>query len=418
MEGIRFLKGSLSLQVHLDREAARDAAAPDLEPGDSSVVSLERHALWPEGQGLGEEHSFAGAAKEFEKVGRAVISVVLPTFNRAVFLVEAIESVLSQTHQDHELIVVNNGRTGETEQALHRFRDRLRYVVHPERGAARARNRGLNEAKGDWIAFLDDDDRWLPYKLELQMACLNRYPHLGFLFSDFMAFDESGVVATSYIRRYFSSLDRNHVSFEKVFKEHVPLSEFANSEHSWGDGRFYQGMIFPTLLLGNFVLTSTTLAKKSLLVQLGGFCEAFEVVEDADLFLRMSLEGSAGYIDVPTAQYRLGENRLTGTDLRRLSVWQNNLQSVRSLMKNRPHLMKEYPGPIRKRLAQLHRKIAYRHFLNGDASDARDHWRESLMNDRFQWPSYIGWMGTWIPPFLIAWLRNVRRWSLHRGVEL
>lgn len=106
------------------------------------------------------------------------VSVILPTYNRSVSLVAAINSVLLQSHRDLEVIVVDDGSTEDIAGLVAAFNDgRLRYVAHPQnRGAAAARNTGLDHAKGEFIAFQDSDDLWLPGKLDRQLQLMSSAP--------------------------------------------------------------------------------------------------------------------------------------------------------------------------------------------------------------------------------------------------
>lgn len=102
-----------------------------------------------------------------------MVSVVIPTYNRAATLRRAMESVLSQSYSDLELIVVDDGSTDETRELVASFSDpRVRYVYQENGGACKARNRGVQEARGELVAFQDSDDEWLPGKLEKQVAFL------------------------------------------------------------------------------------------------------------------------------------------------------------------------------------------------------------------------------------------------------
>jgi len=110
-----------------------------------------------------------------DQLGNPRVSVVIPTHNRAAMLERALQSVLAQTYPDFEVIVVDDGSAEPVAGMVERLCDpRLRVLrLEPNRGVARARNAGIAEARGDWIAFLDDDDEWLPAKLSLQMARLD-----------------------------------------------------------------------------------------------------------------------------------------------------------------------------------------------------------------------------------------------------
>jgi glycosyltransferase involved in cell wall biosynthesis len=104
-----------------------------------------------------------------------LVSVIIPTYNRAEQVGEAVQSVLNQTWRHCEVIVVDDGSTDGTHDALEAFDDRIRYVKTENHGVAAARNRGIRESRGSWIAFLDSDDLWHPAKIERQMLALREH---------------------------------------------------------------------------------------------------------------------------------------------------------------------------------------------------------------------------------------------------
>src|SRR5262249_41417720 len=108
-----------------------------------------------------------------------IVSVVIPTRDRAALLPVAIESALAQRVRDVEVIVVDDGSTDDTEAVLARFRDRVRHVRQAPEGVAAARNRGWSEGRGRWIAFLDSDDWWQPEALERALGAAEREPSAG-----------------------------------------------------------------------------------------------------------------------------------------------------------------------------------------------------------------------------------------------
>jgi glycosyltransferase involved in cell wall biosynthesis len=103
------------------------------------------------------------------------VSVIIPTYNRANYICEAIDSILAQTYADYEIIVVDDGSTDGTRQALQRWIDdgTICYYYQENRGESAARNHGIRKARGQYIAFLDSDDLFLPTKFEKQVACLS-----------------------------------------------------------------------------------------------------------------------------------------------------------------------------------------------------------------------------------------------------
>jgi len=123
-----------------------------------------------------------------------LVSVVIPAYNSERFVDEAIESVLRQSHQRIEVIVVDDGSTDGTAARVRAYGDRVRYFHQANAGAGTARNRGLALATGDYIAFLDDDDVWQPEKLEVQLEIAARNPESGLVACDGVRFSEASIV--------------------------------------------------------------------------------------------------------------------------------------------------------------------------------------------------------------------------------
>ncbi|MGE3260737.1 MAG: glycosyltransferase family 2 protein [Bacteriovoracia bacterium] len=119
----------------------------------------------------------------------SLVSVVIPNYNYGRYVCAAVDSVLSQTHQNIEVIVVDNGSTDDSLQRLRRFGDRIRVIPQENRGQAGARNRGISESRGDWVAFCDADDCWSPTKLEEQLARFDR-PSVGLVYTGYYLCDQ------------------------------------------------------------------------------------------------------------------------------------------------------------------------------------------------------------------------------------
>jgi glycosyltransferase involved in cell wall biosynthesis len=112
------------------------------------------------------------------------VSAVIPTYNRASYLPQAIDSVLRQTHRVREIIVVDDGSTDDTRQVAASYGDLVRYVWRENGGEAAARNTGVQAATQEWVAFLDSDDMWLPQKIEAQAEALRAYPDAGLCYCE------------------------------------------------------------------------------------------------------------------------------------------------------------------------------------------------------------------------------------------
>lgn len=118
---------------------------------------------------------------------KPLVSVIIPTYNRASMTMEAVQSVLRQTYDNFEIIVVDDGSTDNTYEIINQIDDkRIRYIYQENARQAAARNRGIEAACGDYIAFLDSDDLFFPQKLEQQVEYLTQNPHIGLLYSGYV----------------------------------------------------------------------------------------------------------------------------------------------------------------------------------------------------------------------------------------
>src|SRR5439155_13490896 len=138
------------------------------------------------------------------------------TYNRANYLPEAIESVLSQTHRDLEVIVVDDGSTDETEAIVRPYLGRIRYARQENGGRSAARNTAVGIAQGEFVAFCDSDDRWLPDRLERQLEALAGRPEVGMVHGQVELVDAEGRLLadeTEAHRALFTAAHRKPVSY-------------------------------------------------------------------------------------------------------------------------------------------------------------------------------------------------------------
>lgn len=191
-----------------------------------------------------------------------MVSIVIPTYNRADFLAQAVESVLAQTFRDWELVVVDDGSSDDTQQVLEGLRDpRIRCHRVDHGGVSRARNIGVRLTSRPWISFLDSDDRWQPRKLQRQLEALEERP-------------EYRAVYTNEI------WIRNGVRVNQKRKH-----------------RKYSGWIFQHCLPLCLISPSSILMERSLLEKIGVFDEAYPVCEDYELWLRLTSRYPVLFLD-------------------------------------------------------------------------------------------------------------------------
>jgi GT2 family glycosyltransferase len=248
-----------------------------------------------------------------------LVSVLVPTYNRADCLLETLDCVLAQTHTDWELIVIDDGSTDGTGNlvAAHFQGDhRLRYIYQQNAGVSHARNTGLRAANGDFIAFLDSDDRWKTWKLEAQLACMNSHPEVGMVWTDMEAIDHTGgFLEARHLRTMYSAY--HYHQMETLFQGNVMAASIpgmpVHAMQHEAAVHFYFGDIFAPMILGSLVHTSTVMLRRERALQVGGFDETLKHSgEDYDFHLRTCKAGPVGLLDVPAIQYRKGRpDRLT-----------------------------------------------------------------------------------------------------------
>jgi glycosyltransferase involved in cell wall biosynthesis len=240
---------------------------------------------------------------------RPLVSVVVPTYNRGYCLNQTIASALAQTYDHLEIVVVDDGSTDDTSALLAtaQLRDhRVRSLRQENAGVSVARNRGFRECRGEYIALLDSDDIWRPWKLELQVACMERWT-VGMSWSDFAAVGPDGeMVHQRYLRRMYSAW--SGLMPHDLFVEHHPLASMCrNAPAAVNEHHLHIGDIFSDMVRGNLVHTSTVVMRRDRLERVAGFDETLVGSgEDHDFHLRVCREGPVCFIDTPTMDYRIG----------------------------------------------------------------------------------------------------------------
>jgi len=198
------------------------------------------------------------------------VSVIVPCYNAESYLAETIQSVLEQSYPDFELILVDDGSTDRTGEILASFSDpRARVYRQANAGVSTARNRGVAESCGRYLAFLDSDDVWLPRKLERQVRVLEEDPAVGLVYSDVFVMDEAGRP-------------------EGTFSERMALP---------------RGWVFRGLLARNFIATSTVVMRRAVFDAVGPFVP-FRVSQDYDLWLKCAARYPVERVPEPLVRYR------------------------------------------------------------------------------------------------------------------
>jgi glycosyltransferase involved in cell wall biosynthesis len=254
------------------------------------------------------------------------VSVLIPTYNRADMICEAIDSVLAQSFQDFEIVVIDDGSTDDTRAKLARYGDRIRYEYGPNEGAASARNRGFRAARGEYVCILDSDDQYYPHKLAMQVEHLDTRPDTVMVYSDFSAFDAQGPGEEFHLRSYHASAYRHErTAYAFLFEERWSLNEDAAlraivaedpSRAHWLERSGYRGHLFDAYLFDTVVFTNSMMFRRSLLEKIGLQDAYFGHFHDLEFALRLCKAGPVAFLDVPTykLRYHTGQVSTTAVD--------------------------------------------------------------------------------------------------------
>ena len=281
------------------------------------------------------------------------VSVVVAAYNAGRFLGGALDSVAAQTASGYEVVVVDDGSTDDTAEVARRHPVGVRLVRQPNAGSAAARNRGVAEARGRAVAFLDADDRWLPHKLDRQLAAL-----------------EATGARWSYTDAWFSD------------------AETGRRIGRWSDTHpTPDGDVARALLAGNFVTVPTVLIDRAVLDEVGGFPETLpgrpSISEDWALWLRVALRHPVAVVREPCAEILHHAGRKTETmDLD--AALEARVRLVRDAVARAPDRL---GGAAAAALAGVHLGVARKWLVRGEAARARAVLRRGLACDPRHLPS-------------------------------
>lgn len=219
-----------------------------------------------------------------------LISVIIPTYNRARMIKRAVESVLAQSYKNFEIIVVDDGSTDGTKEALSEYinKGEIKYILQNNAGPGVARNNGIQKARGELVAFLDSDDEWMPDKLEKQVKVFQQKGDDIIVFSNMEYINERGE------------------KIGELFQKTRPSD----------------GMILKQLLSDNFISTSSVVAPRSIILKAGGFAKnnkLFSIGEEHILWLKLASSTEFCYIQEPLVRYHIHSGQIISSKFRILS---------------------------------------------------------------------------------------------------
>jgi len=305
------------------------------------------------------------------------VSVIIPAYNSERYVADAIKSVLAQSYRPTEVIVVDDGSSDGTARVVQGFGNSVRYLHQDNRGEPAARNLGLRHAHGEYVAFLDADDLWLPDKLELQMEYFASHPNCAVIYTDMGTFDDTGVVDPSVKVRF-------NITFPS-------------------------GMIFAPLFRETLFGSGSVVFRKICLDQVGYFDEEFLIGCDYEMWLRMSRQFEFGVVDRPLLMYRQHPNMSTrglGRALWNGVPWE--VAALTKTLRNHPEAVQELgQSTVNRRIAKVYADLAHTQFQLQDYANARKLFSGALHYRRSGPQYWAFYLATFLSPGQIAGVRKL-----------
>lgn len=267
-------------------------------------------------------------------MNRPLVSAIIPTYNRIDMIASAVDSVLAQTYPAVEVLVVDDGSTdGSVAFLSKRYGEKIKVLEVPHGGAPAAVNAGVRSARGEFVAFLDSDDFWLPKKIEKQIDHLESRPECDICYCN-------------------GSFDFGHKQIP-MFSGPQPTGDILEAEMEFD-------LLIPSLVV----------ARKSSLIEAGLYDPAVSICYDFNLWLRLLIGRKVAYVDEPLLVYRKHDTNIS-----------NNLpllcreveQTLETFFNRNPQLEETLRPAARRRMGRFHQQAAYQYLVEGNRTQARRH---------------------------------------------
>jgi glycosyltransferase involved in cell wall biosynthesis len=274
-----------------------------------------------------------------------LVSVIVPTYNCGPFLAAALDSILSQDWQPLEVIAVDDGSTDDTLEVLRRYGDRVRLLQQPNGGPAAARNLAVRESRGEYLAFLDADDLWLPGHLRVLMSYLQAHPDIRVAYGEWLVWpaDADGSYAPLAMPPLVDS----------------PDVDPANS-----------GWVYPALLVDSIIHIIAAVIHRSVYDAVGGFDQTLRTGSDWDFWIRVGRRFPVAKLRRPVAVYRQNPTSVTHVVRKENNgfLLLKRIVDTYGLRDEAGHLADR--RAVARRLSDLAFNHAYRHYWHGDPNIA------------------------------------------------
>lgn len=297
------------------------------------------------------------------------VSINLCCYNSEKYLCETLDSIVNQTYKDWELIIINDGSSDSTESIIHEYIKQgypIIYHYQENKGLGFSRNEALKRSRGEFIAFIDHDDIWLPEKLSMQVAFFKRNPEIDFLYSNFFMLDQGK--------------SKKYLAYRKLQPS---------------------GFVFEPFLYRYAVGILTVLVRKKVFDKLDGlFDDKLKLSEEYDVFMRILHDVKASYMAEPLAIYRIHSNM---SSLCFIENYPDEIdyisEKLKKLDKNNPQ---KYAKAFKDQKVQLEYLKAKTKMAQGDLKKARNHLTQYKF---FSHKFFILYCASHLPPSLWFFLR-------------
>lgn len=309
------------------------------------------------------------------------ISVVIPAYNSAEFIADAVHSILKQTRPITEITIVDDGSTDNTQQIVEALPGPITYIKQPNQGPSAARNTGIKAANSEWIAFLDADDQWTPDKIDKQLKLLRKIPELVLIAGDMAEIDKSGQLITE------SVLDKHHLlnKFQAIQDRAIPNA-------------------LAELVTKNFIPTGTVLVNKSALIEAGLFNQTIRFGEDLELWAKIAAKHPISCIPEILMLRRQHGNNATQLTAPLLSDLAKVMTSIRNYAAKELSLQNIDPNRL---VANAYADLGYWHFSEYDLITARQAFSASLKEKPTK-RALLYWLACLLPKEIIKILRQMK----------
>jgi len=308
-------------------------------------------------------------------VDTPLVSVIIPTHNGAKWIAETLDTVFSQSYKHLDIVVIDDRSTDNTPELLDSFGERIK-VVHSDAGnIGAARNAGISQSKGEYLAFLDHDDLWAPCKIAKQVAHLQEHAELVVLYTDADEFDENGTHAKSFFGK-FPALARNVDSAAMIVNDAVPLMS--------------------TIMLRRCFIDEHNIR----------FHEAASGVDEISLLLEVCYYGGKiGFLSERLARRRLHSQNLSKDHLNRFS---KRILVYSDLLRGIPEADGTFRALVRRGLRHASFRVGEWYWGNLQLPDARPYLAAAVAPDTVGLRSAVIWPFTYLPASLISLLRRAK----------